>query len=250
MQKQLPDILTSTQYWAAIATLWAAAGAWFTFFSADLVERRNRYRNVWNFLNGIEAELDLISGWASGGEEDVGYLQSETAVSLTRKHEDWFNPSRQIFSFDVPLLRTFTTSGQLYRLTDIIGPLVTLNYSIHRLFDLHEELRAFVNSCPELNISVQKKMLTKPNVYTEQEKEYMNVVFGFNKRLHQQLIGGRDSSDNLCLYHSFRKARDAARNFNSHFRPEPQPKWYVLLHIAASWLVINSLWQIARWLWP
>jgi hypothetical protein len=32
--KQLPDILTSAGFWASIATLWSASGAWFTFVGA------------------------------------------------------------------------------------------------------------------------------------------------------------------------------------------------------------------------
>lgn len=245
--KPLPDIFTSAQFWSSVATIWAAAGAWFTFFTAARGSRKQNYEGILNLIAGIEAELELVSDWASGGETDVGYLQSKTPVELTREHEDWFYPSRQIFSFDTPSLQSFTTSAQLRHLTGIVRPLVRLNYSIHRIFDLHNELRTFVNSHPDLYDRVLKKLAQKPNAYTPDELVYMNIIFGMNLRIHQQLIGGADSQDELCLYKAFRIARKAVSDFKTKLRPEPLPKWYWLLHVIAAYLALNGLWQIARW---
>ena len=66
--KHLPDILTSTTFWSAVLTIWAAVGAWFTFVAAARVSRRQTHADIMNLLAGIEAELDLVSLWASGSE--------------------------------------------------------------------------------------------------------------------------------------------------------------------------------------
>jgi hypothetical protein len=102
--KPLPDIFTSVQFWAGVATLWASAGAWFTYFSAARAAKRQEYEAILNLLTGIEAELELVSDWASGGQDDAGYPQNRAIDELTREHEDWFNPSRQIFTVQRPLL--------------------------------------------------------------------------------------------------------------------------------------------------
>jgi hypothetical protein len=59
--KQLPDILTSTSFWASVGTLWAAAGAWFTYVAAAIDSRRKTYEDVSNLVEGLEAEMRLVS---------------------------------------------------------------------------------------------------------------------------------------------------------------------------------------------
>src|SRR5260221_6342928 len=99
--KQLPDILTSASFWAQIATMWAASGAWFTYVAAASASRQQTYEGILNVIEGLEAELALVSEWASGGEGSQGYV-SKTRAELTREHTDWFNPSRAVFTFSAP----------------------------------------------------------------------------------------------------------------------------------------------------
>jgi hypothetical protein len=245
--RSLPDILTSTQFWSSVATVGAASGVWFTFFGTTQAARRKAYEDVLSLIRGIEAELELVGQWASGGDDDSGYLQSTTREEQTRKHEDWFNPSRKIFSFDTPSLQTFTTSVQLHQLKGIVEPLVRLNYSIHRLFDLHTDLRTFVNSHPSLYDGVVKKLATRPSAFTPEERVFMNIVFEFNQRIHKLLIGGADSTDDLCLYRSFRAARKAVSDFKIRFHREAQPWWYWPFHFVALCLALNAIWQVLRW---
>lgn len=248
--KQLPDILTSIQFWSSIATLWAAAGAWFTFFAAAKAARQRDYEDTLNLISGVEAELGLVSNWASGGENEVGYLQTKTKEDLTREHKDWFYPSRQIFSLDTPSLRAFTTSAQLRRLTDIVGPLIRLNHSIRRVFDLHGELRSFVHHDTHLYGSVMKKLANLPTftTWTQDEQVYTNVIFGMNLQIHQELIGGADSKDEQCLYKAFRAAARAVADVKAKLEPEKLPRWYWLLHVVAGYLAFNGFWQVWRWL--
>lgn len=248
--KQLPDILTSTTFWSAVLTIWAAVGAWFTFIAAARASRNQTHADIMNLLAGIEAELDLVSLWANGHENSGGYLQEHDKEKLAKGHPDWFNPSRQIFTFDTPSLQSFTASAQLRHLSEIVRPLVRLNYSVRRVFDLHSELRTFVNSHPELYDQVCKKLSEVPNVFTSEEKVYMNIVFGFNLRIHQQLIGGKDSTDDLCLYHAFRTAQRKVEEFKAHAHPERLPNWYWLLHVSAVLFAVLGAWEVGRWLMP
>lgn len=229
--------------------MWAAAGAWFTFYAQVMTSRTQNQNAIMNLIAGLEAELELISFWAGGAEGDLGYLQSQTEGQLTREHEDWFNPSRQIFKFEAPALEALTTSAQLSRLTPLIKPLVRLNYSIRRVFDLHSELRTFALAHPQLYESVVRKLSVKIPVKgcTQDEQVYMNHIFGMNRNIHQRLIGGADSSDDFCLYKSFRSAKTAVATFKEGLRPEPVPRWYWLLHLSAGFLALNGMWQILRW---
>lgn len=228
--------------------MWAASGAWFTFYSAQSASKKQSTANTENLIAGLEAELDLISAWASGGKNDSGYLQSKTQTELVKEHPDWFYPSRQIFSFDAPTLQRLTASTELRKLGDIAPALVTLNHSIHRLFNLNTELRAYVLSHPNLYDSVSEKLRRTPTTFTEEEKMYMNIIFGFNKRIHQELIGGIDSKDASCLFKSFRSATNAITSFEAKLQSSPSPRWYWLLHIAAGTFALNGIWQAARWL--
>lgn len=229
--------------------MWAAAGAWFTFYAAMMTSRTQNQNAVMNLIAGLEAELELITFWASGADEDLGYLQLQTAAQLAREHEDWFNPSRQIFRFEAPALEALTTSPQLSRLTPLIKPLVRLNYSIRRVFDLHSELRTFAVAHPHLYKSVVRKLSAKTPVKgcTQDEQVYMEHIFGMNRKIHQELIGGTDSTDDFCLYKSFRCAKTAIATFKKELRPEPVPWWYLLLHLSAGFLALNGMWQILRW---
>jgi hypothetical protein len=222
--KQLPDILASTTFWSAVLTIWAAVGAWFTFAAAARASRKQTHENIMNLLAGIEAELELVSLWARGAEGNKGYLQEHDKEKLAKGHPDWFHPSRQIFTFDSPSLQSFTASPQLRRLSKIVRPLVRLNYSIRRIFDLHSELRSFVNSHPQLYDTVSEKLAMVPNVFTSEEQVYMNIVFGFYLRIHQQLIGGEDSADDLCLYKAFRSAECSLGEFKAKAKPERLPQ--------------------------
>jgi len=246
---QSPDILTSAGFWAAIATLWSAAGAWFTFFGTVIASRRQTREGVMNLIAGIEAEFQLVKEWASGNEGESGYLQSKTLEQLTKERPDWFDPGRQIFTFQTPTLNNFTASPYLSHLGPVVGPVVRLSNSIHRLFDYLNHYQTFVYSKPDLYQSVVvKKMITAPsNVYTEEERIYKNFIFGMNLTIHQKLIGGSDSTDNACLYKAYRDARQALTVLRNDFRLEPLPWWYWILHTAAAYLFLNGVWQVLRW---
>jgi hypothetical protein len=79
--KQPPDILTSASFWASIATVWAASGAWFTYVAAAVASRQQTYEGILSLIEGLEAELALVSEWASGDEGSQGYLASRGASS-------------------------------------------------------------------------------------------------------------------------------------------------------------------------
>jgi hypothetical protein len=141
--KQLPDILSSATFWAAIATMWAASGAWFTYVAYAVDSRQKTYDGILNLIEGLEAEFALVSQWAAGDEGDQGYV-SKTRAQLRREHLDWFNPSRSVFKFSTPVLSNVTNSPYAKFVTPIIGPLVMLNHSIRRLFENIERYHAFV----------------------------------------------------------------------------------------------------------
>ncbi|MGI9100966.1 MAG: hypothetical protein ACR2IF_00850 [Terriglobales bacterium] len=246
--KRLPDVLTSVQYWASIAAILAAPGAWFTYYRARTESQAQTHDRVLNWISGIEAELDLLSLWARAPQGDCGYLASIPKEQYTRLQKDWFNPSRQIFTVNLPLLQSFTSFSELSRLAPLVRPLVMLNHSVRRIFDLHSELREFAHAHPELYGNVERKLASRPVHFTPEEQVYANIIFGMNLRIHVELIGGEDSADEYCLYKAFRTARNAIQEFKTNLKSPAAPPWFALLHIASAGFILLGLWQVLRWL--
>jgi hypothetical protein len=263
--KQLPDILTSATFWASIATMWAAAGAWFTYVAASLTSRQQTYEGILILIEGLEAELALVSIWAAGDEGNQGYV-SKTRAQLRKEHLDWFNPSRSVFKFSTPVLNNVTNSPYAKFLTPVIRPLVMLNHSIRRLFENIERYQAFVfGDIARYQSVLPKFAVNPPNLgasttptsivlldpsqigLTEEEQVYVNHIFMMNEWIHQTTIGGATSEDEFCLYKAFRTAQRGLQDFKSGLKREPLPRWFWLLHILAGLLAWVGLWELVRW---
>lgn len=269
--KQLPDILTSATFWASIATMWAAAGAWFTYVAATLTSRQQTHDGILSLIGGLEAEMELVSQWASGEKGSQGYT-IKTHLQLIKENPNWFNPSRTIFTFGTPLLNNVTNSPYARSLGPIMRNLVMLNHSIRRLFDSMERYQEFVLGDVLLYQRVLEKFalnstqtqvasgiaptaanITTPLPYkikwTLDERRYINVIFMMNEGIHQNVIGGVDSADSHCLYKEFRSARSALQEFKKQLKNNdpPLPRWFVVLHIIASGLTALGIWQVLRW---
>lgn len=178
----------------------------------------------------------------------IGYPQAKSRQQLIDEHPDWFNPKRMIFTFETPLLNSVTTSPYTRSVAKIMRPLVRLNLSTRRLLDYMAYHDTFVLSEPALYQSVVQKMATSPKkVYSPEELVYINFIFGNNLMIHQLLIGGVDSTDELCLYQAFRTARKALQEFKRGLTREPLPEWFRLLHIVAGAVAWVGFWQLMRW---
>jgi len=259
--KQFPDILTSATFWAQIATMCAASGAWFTYVAAAFASRQQTYEGILNLIEGLEAELALVSEWAAGGEGNQGYV-TKTRAQLTQEHPDWFNPSRAVFKFSSPTLSNLTNSPYAKSLTPIVRPVVVLNHSIRRVFENVDRYQLFVFGDTAMYQSVLPKFAVRPPStmpativspdpskigLTPEEMIYVNHIFMMNEMIHQGSIGGADSTDEFCLYKAFRAARTALQNFKLGLKRERLPRWFLLLHIVAGGLAVLSLWEVLRW---
>ena len=106
-----------------------------------------------------------------------------------------------------------------------------LNHSIRRLFNNIDRYQAFVfgdvamyrsvlpkfaaNSA-NLGPSTMPTSIASPHPsqigLTQEEQVYVNHIFMMNEAIHQGLIGGADSPDEICLYKAFRTARKALQD--------------------------------------
>ncbi len=242
--------------------MWASSGAWFTYVAAAVASKQQTYDGIVNLIEGLEAELELVSQWASGGDGNQGYLR-KTRAELTLEHPDWFNPSRAVFKFDTPTLSNLTNSPYASHLTPIVRPFVILKHSIRRIFDNMERYQAFVfgdtamyqnvlpKFAPVVAASIRPTNIVTPHPsavgLTSDEQLYVNHVFMMNETIHQVLIGGADSPDENCLYRAFRNARKALHDFKQNLKREPLPKWFWLFHIVAITIAGIGCWQVMRW---
>jgi hypothetical protein len=266
--KQLPDIVTSVTFWAAVGTLWSAAGAWFTYVAAAVSSRQQNHDGLMNLIAGVEAEFDLVSEWARGGEGDQGYLLSKTRVVSVQEHPDWFNPSRMIFTFETPALSSLTNSPFAKSVGAQLHTFVSLNHSIRRLFAQVDRLNAFALGDLKMYQSVMEKYGSKVDAadmaflpapstisvppphkinWTQLERVYINLIFMMNEAIHQNLIGGAEGPPG-CLYLMFRAVRKNLEDFKvSHRQRERLPWGYWILHLLAAALAGNGIWQVLRW---
>jgi hypothetical protein len=132
-------------------------------------------------------------------------------------------------------------------LTPVLPEFVRLNHSIRRLFDYLKIYQTFVLSDPDHFGAVFSLLSEAKLPGTGTAHVYTNVVFFMNKTIHQELIGGMDSTDEGCLYKSFRRARTALLALKSNLRREALPRWYWILHVVATFLALNGIWQVVRW---
>jgi hypothetical protein len=106
---------------------------------------------------------------------------------------------------------------------------------------------AFVYGDPDLYGEVFERVSKGAKPTSSTGLVYSNIVFGMNKVIHQNIIGGQDSNNEECLYKSFRRARKALLEFKSSLRPEGLPWWYWILTTVAAYLALNGIWQVERW---
>jgi hypothetical protein len=93
-------------------------------------------------------------------------------------------------------------------------------------------------------------VLTPPYkvTWTPPEQIYINMIFMMNEGGHQGLIGGADSTDEMCLCKAYGAARSQLGDFKStHRKRERLPWWYWILHIAAGSFAISGVRQVLRW---
>ena len=230
--------------------MWAASGAWFTYVAASVASRQQTYEGILNQIEGLEAELALVSEWAAGNDGNQGYV-SKTRDQLTQERTDWFNPSRAVVKFDTPTLNNLTNSPYAKSLTPIVSPFVTLNHSIRRLFESIDRYQIFVFGDTKMYQMVLPKFAPKSVLgsstmptsivsphpskigLTAEEGIYVNHIFMMNEAMHQGLMGGADSANEICLYKAFRNARKALHEFKEGLKRESLPVWFPLLHIVA-----------------
>jgi hypothetical protein len=262
--KQLPDVLTSATFWASVGTLWAASGAWFIYVALAADSLQKTYEGILSLIEGLEAELALVSEWA-GGPGSQGYV-SKTRAQLRAEHLDWFNPSRSVFKFSTPVINNVTNSPYAKFLTPVIRPLVMLNHSILRLFENVDRYHAFVFGDVAMYQSVLPKFAVNPaNLgasttptsivlldpstigLTQAEGVWVNHLFMMNEWIHQIIIGGADSANEHCLYKDFRTAQSAVQQFNSGLKREPLPYWFRFVNVLAGALAWVGFWQVMRW---
>ncbi len=109
----------------------------------------------------------------------------------------------------------------LYELEGLVEPFSRLKLSISKLFQLHDEYRAFANS--------------NPGVLTLVPEWYAQQIFAFNYELHVSLIGGPDGNPD-CLYRAYKEAISALKKFDDGLRIKSIWGWWFLVgHVIACW---------------
>lgn len=204
---------------AATAGLWALAFAWWIYVQSFEQQSADEYKALKSIVKGLSIELELMGSWAGAGGS--GYSQSMTRESAPK---DWSEPFRLIWKFDVGAVSNLTRSPYLYRLDDIVGPFARLNFSVSRLFQYYDEYRAFANS--------------DPSVFSAPHQWHIKVIWNFNFKIHVELIGGEDSPDVMCLYHTYKAATVALVKFEDNLKPRETPWWIYVGNVVGIMFVI------------
>lgn len=193
---------------AATAGLWALWFAWVTYVMSVCQQNKDEFQALRSIVSGLRAELAFIKDWTGTGGK--GYSEG------TPPPDDWSQPSRLIWKFEIGAVSNLTRSPYLYRLGDIVEPFVQLNLWVSKLFQLYDEYRAFANS--------------NPGVRAAPPPWYTNVILGFNVMMHVSLIGGADSKAD-CLYKAYNTATSALDRFEARLKPTKLPLLFWIGHV-------------------
>jgi len=202
---------------AAAAALWALGFGWFTYVRSVQAENEDEFAALKSVVTALRAELDFMKDWAL----DPGYSKTLTREQAQEDHPDWSMPSRIIFRFSSDAIEGLSNSRYLYDLESLVEPFSRLKLSISKLFQLHDEYRAFANS--------------NPNVLTSVPEWYAHRIFELNYQMHVGLIGGPDGNPD-CLYRAYRDAGSALKKFDDHLKKKSVwgSWWYGVGHVIAS----------------
>ena len=244
------DIVGAAGFWGSVAQILGISAAWFAFVTERREARRRTFESVKDIITGLEAEMALISLWASGKPDNPGYrpIAAEEYWKDERTRAEWSDPERIIYPFDYPTVKSLTQSQHVRLLGPIIGEFVRLNYSIVRMFDFYAEYRRYVIARPALVDTVGPKLGKDGAEFSEEEKLFLASVFSYNYRIHVQYIGGKDSEDPTCLYHAFRSAEGSLADFKKRLRQERAPRWHSVGHVVAGAGLLVATLLLYLWL--
>ncbi len=209
-----------------IAALWTISFAWATYVGAVVQNNKNHFVGLKGVLKSLRSELEYIKPWT--GADGDGYSK---AMRPQDYPADWSNPSRLIWTFECDSIHQFLRSPYLFHMEVLVAPLVRLNYSVSRLFQFYEEYRGYVISRPDLYDELQAPPRI-PDLEGERRLRFFRLnVLDYNRRIHIDAIGGKDSPDPTCLYKAYKDAYRALESFDQQLKPRSLPAWFRVIHI-------------------
>lgn len=236
---QLVDLSTVV---AAVAGLWALAIAWVTYVESVRKRNQDTYDGLKSVLRGLRGELDFMKYWS--GSYSEGYSQKQ---KIEDSPEDWSYPSRLIWAFPYETVKSLPLSPYAFHMKELIGPFLKLSFSICKLLQFYAEYRQYVLAQPGLYhfFKLRKLSDVKPPL-SPQQKEYADIVRDFNYRIHVHAIGGKDSTDEECLYKAHRRAFETLNAFEGTMRKPSLPKLFWLGHAFSLISLLAGIYLIIR----
>jgi hypothetical protein len=244
------------------ATIWTSAGALIggvVVWGAFVMERRKGHdaisNGVRNTIHGLRAELELSRGWATGGENGLGYPRQGDEQASRRyywTHEkSWRKPQRFILPLALPTIDSLSRSRYLGRMKGLIRPFVTLRFALHALFALHQEYRQIVLAQSGMYAALVKANLdadpSKLYRIRDEVHAYVRLVFEYNYQIHVHRVGGALSDNPGCLYIAYDAATKALNDFERRWRP-PREHWvYPIGHFLAVIAFAAGLLLVILW---
>jgi len=246
------------------ATVWASAGAliggtvvWLAFVYERKKSRESLHRGVGNLIVGLEAELDLLRGWATGGESGLGYPlhgdEEESRLYYWNAEPGWRQPQRFILPVPFPTIEGLVTSRYASHLREIIPSFVNLSFAVRALFKIHEEYRQFVLSQSSIFAEVvtlinenQGKKLNAEIGAIKGGHQFLRQVFEYNHQMHVHRIGTPES-DPGCLFPAYARARLAFDKFSRRWKKPSEPLAYAVGHLIAALFFLAGALLIGLW---
>jgi len=207
---------------AATAGLWAIALAWLTYVMMTLNDNKRLFESLKSLVSGVRSELDLMTSWASPDTD--GYSKATRPEDCA---PNWRVPQRIIYKFGYDTIRGLPSSPYVYHLDDV-GPFVRLSFSISRLFQYYDEYRTYALS----RLEFYEDRSVGP--MSQERQQYHNIIFDYNYHIHMDLIGGKDSPDEQCLYKAYKAAHAALNRLETTLKPKSLAVWFWLGHVIAA----------------
>jgi len=222
----------------ASTALIGAATVWFSY--SDKWQKEN-IEEPKKILKAIRKELELIGAWARGVYPDI----SREDYKKRREFDEFYNPSRMIFDFEFLTIRSIADKNLIRYFGDnFIEKFISLKQAILNFQQYNERLNRVAMNYPDRYLSVSRKLAEDKCVilknYTKEEREYMEMIYSYNYKIHHKFIGGDWNEEGLHV--KYKEALNVlGQEEFEHNKKKKLPWWYFLGQMMAILFIIFGI---------
>ncbi|HSQ61093.1 MAG TPA: hypothetical protein VLT84_11820 [Acidobacteriota bacterium] len=239
-----------------MAALGALSAAWRSYTRDERRARDRLEGGIQGVLDGLRHELNLAGVWARGPDGEGYPPHGDEAATHEHYRNDprfheWLIPLRGVRPLTREAIGALGSSEYAAYLGPLLGPFALLNSAMVAIEKAERERAQFVTADPRLLAGLHPAWVREGVPLTQEQLDYVGVVFLYNFALHVQIIGSRQSADANCLFQANAAARREFDAFEATWRdalPRP-PRWHLIADAVSVAMLVAAVAVSCSWLW-